>query len=126
MLNDPLKIIFDQVGSPTSTTSLAKACWEIIKQKENGLNIPLMMHWCDKGTASWYDIAMAIAEFALEKKLIDYFPEILPIKSSESKTLAKRPAYSALDSSESYEILKLEPLNWKASIKKEIDQIRNK
>ena len=79
---DKIKIISDQIGSSTTTYSLSKVIWEIIKQ-ENKLNegINPIFHWSDDGIASWYDLAVAISEFSLELGLINKKVVIEPIKS---------------------------------------------
>ena len=52
-------MVADQVGCPTSTAELARACWATIERRANGI-----LHWSDAGVASWYDFAVAIGELA--------------------------------------------------------------
>ena len=92
-----LKIIFDQIGAPTTTISLARVCWEIVSKLQNNEPIPNIMHWSDAGVSSWYDIAIAIREISLDLNLLDQFCNIEPILSSEYNTIAKRPYNSLLD-----------------------------
>ena len=57
---DILKVVVDQIGSPTSTLGLAKVCWAIVLKNNNQLlinqNEPPILHWSDCGIASWYDV----------------------------------------------------------------------
>ena len=62
-----IKVVSDQLGSPTSTLYLAKVCWEIVQKVLNNQEVPKIMHWSDSGIASWYDISVANREFSFEK-----------------------------------------------------------
>ena len=115
--NDEVKIIFDQLGSPTTASSLAKACWETIKFKSENKNIPHIMHFTNSGVASWYDLTISIAEIGSELNLIKKEIKILPILSEEYHTDARRPKYSVLNSFETYQKLSLKPIYWKNAIK---------
>ena len=116
-----ISVIYDQIGSPTTTDSLASACWAIIKSKEvfNSFNNEdPIMHWADAGIASWYDIAISIQELAFELNLLKETRSIKPIKSKEYKgALAKRPHYSVLDCDKTYDILNLKKKHWRNNIK---------
>ena len=58
---DELKVVADQIGSPTWASTLAKAIWAVVsKGNLKGIN-----HWSDAGVVSWYDVAVAIQEEAL-------------------------------------------------------------
>lgn len=113
---DNIKIVSDQFGSPTSTLSLAKVCWEIVTKVLNNHEVPKIMHWSDSGIASWYDISIAIRELSFEKGLIQKKPDILPILSKDFKTLAKRPKYSVLETKSTIEALGIENIAWKKNI----------
>ncbi len=52
-----LRVVADQVGSPTHARGLARACWAAIERRAVGY-----WHWTDAGVASWYDFAVAIAD----------------------------------------------------------------
>jgi len=120
-----IKVVNDQIGSITSTISLADTCWKLVeKYKDNIFHSrnSSILHFTNKGQASWYEVAKFIGESALENRLISKSAEIRPIKSSQYKTLAIRPSYSVLDCSETYKILKYEPPNWENAI---IEIIKN-
>jgi dTDP-4-dehydrorhamnose reductase len=53
-------VVEDQVGCPTSTHTLAAACWRVISA---GISEPVL-HWSGAGAASWYDVAVAVGELA--------------------------------------------------------------
>ncbi len=115
-----LKIIDDQIGSPTSAKSLAKTLWSFADNK----NLYGAFHWTNSGVASWYDFAIAINE---EAKKIGLLPEIsakiLPISTEEYKSDTKRPAYSVLDKSKTYKDLNLNKVHWKCELRNCLNEL---
>ena len=99
--NNSLRIVSDQYSSPTSTKTLATACWKLLQTYDKKMfkdkNLPKIFHWSDSGIASWYDVAIAIQEIAMKNNLIKNHSKIYPIPSSEFPRPAKRPTFSALD-----------------------------
>ena len=88
-----LGVIFDQVGTPTNASDLAKTCLDILsynsqsKMKSKG-NI---YHFSNEGVASWYDFARAIMELGK----VDC--KVKPIETKDYPTPAKRPHFSVLN-----------------------------
>jgi dTDP-4-dehydrorhamnose reductase len=80
-----LKVVSDQVGSPTYTRDLARAIRELVRADTRGI-----LHISNSGTCSWFEFAKEIL------KLAGWGTPLLPIKSPEAGRLARRPAYSAL------------------------------
>ena len=109
-----IQVVVDQVGSPTSTLSLALACWKLLDLVTSQANISLspIQHWSDAGVASWYDFAEAIGHQAKELGLIKKKAKVIPIRSSEYPFEAPRPSFSVLDCSYTRQELKLEPIYW--------------
>ena len=120
---DLIRVVSDQIGSPTSALILAKVCWEIILNKNFGESIPKILHWSDAGIASWYDVAVAISEMGNEIGLLNRKPEIIPIFSKDFKTAAKRPYFSVLDSKDTEDHLGIKKLYWRDTLK-EILKVR--
>lgn len=85
----PLKVVDDQVGSPTYTVDLAGAVKELVQGGHQGI-----FHVANGGSCSWYDFARAILADAGVTGV-----EILPIKSHKLKRAAKRPNFSIFDCS---------------------------
>jgi dTDP-4-dehydrorhamnose reductase len=109
--NEPLKVVADQVGCPTSTTGLALACWQVIHRKINGV-----LHWSDAGVASWYDFAVAIGELGQSLGLLERAAEVLPIATHQYPTPARRPSFSLLDCSATWPCLGMKPLHWRKAL----------
>jgi dTDP-4-dehydrorhamnose reductase len=112
-----LKVVADQVGSPTWATTLAEAIWCIAFKPE----LKGIMHWTDAGVASWYDFAVAIGEEALERGLIDRIVPIHPITTADYTTPTKRPSYSVLDCTASRRNLGLAPQHWRVGLRRMLD-----
>jgi dTDP-4-dehydrorhamnose reductase len=87
-----IKIVSDQIGSPTYAADLARAVLAIIDSVENGNEIREHIYqFSNTGIISWFDFATAIRD---EVKLDCH---VLPIPTSAYPTPAKRPAYSVMD-----------------------------
>ncbi|MBK17126.1 MAG: dTDP-4-dehydrorhamnose reductase [Prochlorococcus sp. SP3034] len=123
---EEIRVVSDQIGCPTSTLTLAKACWRAIeKQKDTESNVtaPKIQHWSDEGSASWYELAKVIGELALRLGLIERQAKVIPISSKEYPTPAKRPKYSILDCTSTRHYLNLEAIHWKESILNVMKQV---
>jgi dTDP-4-dehydrorhamnose reductase len=94
MARGPVRVVADQVGTPTAAASLAKTIWSIARSDAGGT-----FHWTDAGVASWYDFAVAIAEEATQRGLLSAPPRVTAIATAEFPTPARRPPYSVLDKS---------------------------
>ncbi len=125
-----INVISDQISCPTSTKTIAEACWKVIKLKmERNLynfNFMPILHWSDNGIASWYDIAIAIGEISAKNGLVNSPAFINPIKSKNYHTRAKRPNLSLLDCSSSKEFLDLKGEYWRNSLENSIKSIAGK
>lgn len=93
-----LKVVFDQVGTPTYALDLANAISTIIEdyKKENVATYSKtgIYHFSNEGVCSWYDFTKMIAEFAGNTGC-----DIQPCHSDEFPSPVKRPAFSVLDKS---------------------------
>lgn len=94
---DEVRVVGDQVGTPTHAVSLARAIWNL--QDRHGT-----FHWTDAGIASWYDFAQAIHDEGLRLGALSRPIAILPITTADYPTPASRPAWSVLDKSSSWAI----------------------
>jgi len=108
-----LKVVDDQIGSPTWAGGLAEAVLTTIRNpKARGI-----YHWSDSGSLSWYQFAVAIQEEALVQGLLDKPVEIVPVPGSEYPTPARRPAYSVMDTSKISRELGLFPAPWRENLR---------
>jgi dTDP-4-dehydrorhamnose reductase len=108
---ESLAVIADQVGCPTATHTLARACWRVIERGVSGLH-----HWSDAGAASWYDFAVAIGELGVARGLLPSAACVRPIGTEDYPTPARRPSYSLLECRGTREALELPALHWREAL----------
>lgn len=114
-----IKVISDQIGTPTYAKDLAKACLEIISNNEHLNKKGSVYHFSNEGVASWYDFADAIMEISNEDCLV------LPIETKDYPTKAVRPQYSILNKSKIKNDFNVAIPNWRVSLKKCIENSKN-
>jgi dTDP-4-dehydrorhamnose reductase len=110
---DALRVVSDQVGTPTWARGLAEAIWTAADRPALGG----ILHWTDAGVASWYDFAEAIRDEALAAGLLARAAPVRPIRTGEYPAAAPRPAFSVLDKSATWAALDLEPVHWRANLR---------
>jgi len=118
---EELRVIFDQIGTPTYARDLADAILTIIDKVEKEListaALSGIYHYSNEGVTSWYDFAKAIFE---ESKINI---KLLPINTEGYPTPAERPSYSVMDKSKIKETFKIEIPYWKDSLRKCLEKI---
>ena len=120
---DQLGVVADQVGCPTSTLTLAQACWRTLQIADKS-ELPAVMHWSDAGAASWYDVAVAVGRIGAELGLIDTPAEVQPITTADYPTPAERPAYSLLDCTGTRAALQLNGQHWQHALRDVLQQAK--
>ncbi len=104
---ESLNIISDQVGTPTSSLSLAKVLYQMIL---SGKTLDSLYHFSNDGVASWYDFAYEIS------KITQSHCQINPIHSWQYPSKAKRPHYTVLNCQKIKSEFKLSSLHWKEAL----------
>lgn len=108
---DSIKVVFDQCGTPTYATDLAKAIVDMVSGRKIKGNEGIY-HFSNEGVCSWYDFAHASARLAgLTSK------EVLPCHSSEFPSKVVRPAYSVLDKTKYKETFGRKVPHWHDALK---------
>jgi dTDP-4-dehydrorhamnose reductase len=114
-----IRVVCDQVGSPTWATSLARLLWRMIE-----IDAPAgIYHWSDAGVASWYDFAVAIQEEALQRGLLGQATAVLPIETREYPTPARRPHYSVLDTARTRALTGVAAVHWRVQLRNMLDEL---
>lgn len=103
-----LKVVFDQVGTPTYAYDLAQAIVRIIERPVEGI-----YHYSNEGVCSWYDFTKMIAEYSGHKDC-----NIQPCHSEEFPSPVKRPAFSVLDKTKIKQTFGITIPYWVDSLKK--------
>jgi len=118
---DQIKVIKDQLGSPTNAADLAETIFNIIGLCH--LQIydwnPGIYNFSNEGIISWYDFATAI------KEITNSPCDVKPISTKEYPTPAKRPAYSVLDKAKIQKTYGIKLKNWKDSLRTCISNIQD-
>ncbi len=91
---DELRVVADQMGSPTPATLIADVTAHVLAQSPNHSGL---WHLTASGQTSWHGFAEAIMMQAFDRQLLLRKPLIVPISTSEYPTRVVRPAYSVLD-----------------------------
>lgn len=120
---DQLKVIFDQVGTPTYATDLAMSILKIIDSYHNNQTDFLqekvsIYHYSNEGVCSWYDFAKAIFEISKIQCAVS------PIETKEYPTPAKRPYYSVLNKAKIKQQYQLNIPYWKDSLQDCLDKLQ--
>ncbi len=113
-----LKVVFDQIGTPTYAADLAMSILQILSTNQD-IKEPKVYHYSNEGVASWYDFAKSILEISDIKTIIQ------PVRSSEFPTKANRPNYSVLDKTKIKQDFKIEIPYWKDSLVKCLKKIND-
>lgn len=115
-----LKVVFDQVGTPTYASDLAKAIFDIIENRNYTSNTGIY-HYSNEGVCSWYDFTKMIAEYSGQTEC-----DIQPCHSDEFPSPVKRPAFSVLDKTKVKETFDIKVPYWTDSLKKCINNLIKK
>lgn len=107
-----LKVVFDQVGTPTYAFDLAVAIFDILENRKFEGNDGIY-HYSNEGVCSWYDFTKMIAEYAGHSSC-----DIQPCHSNEFPSKVVRPSYSVLDKTKIKNTFGLTVPYWTDSLKK--------
>ena len=107
---ESIKVVFDQVGSPTYAGDLALTIFSIIEGNLYSGNEGIY-HFSDEGVCSWYDFAVEIARLAGHKNC-----RIEPCHSNEFPSPVTRPPYSVLDKSKIKSTFGVDIPHWRESL----------
>lgn len=114
-----VRVVADQIGTPTYAPALADALWRLVAAEATGLH-----HYTDSGAASWYDFAVAIQEEALAAGLLHEQASVIPISTAEFPTPARRPHFSVLDKTATFAALGGPAPHWRDNLRVMIDHIK--
>ncbi len=112
-----LKVVSDQVGTPTYALDLAKAIYKILISHQW---VEGIFHFSNEGACSWYDFTKSIHRIAGINNC-----EVVPIPTEDYPTTAVRPAYSILDKSRIKATYGITIPHWEESLAECIKRIKN-
>lgn len=114
---ESLKVVFDQVGTPTYAGDLAEAICRIIETGQ--LDKTGIYHFSNEGVCSWFDFAKAICEMSGNTC------DIRPCHSDEFPSSVARPHFSVLDKTKIKQTFGIRIPYWTDSLKRCIEEIEN-
>ena len=110
--NMMLKVVDDQIGSPTSTVEIATTICKVLEKRPEGI-----FHFASSGYVSRYKMA----EFVFDKLSMDV--NLIPCKTKDFKTPAERPLNSRFDCSKIVDVLGIEIKSWEGPLERFIRQL---
>ena len=113
-----LKVVFDQVGTPTYAFDLAKAITTVIEKFDSSQSG--VYHYSNEGVCSWFDFTKMIAEYNGTTAC-----KVQPCYSCDFPSPVKRPSYSVLDKSKIKSTFGVEVPYWTDSLKKCINNLKS-
>ena len=114
---EQLRVVSDQIGSPTWSYDIATAITQLVSNSVTGT-----YNFSSSGVASWYDFAVAIFSEAKQLGFPLKIKEIVPITTAEYPTPAQRPAYSVLSKVKTSQIIGNYPPHWQQSLKQMLSE----
>lgn len=120
---DELRIVDDQVGSPTCASDLAGAILAIADRLSTGEAVAWgTYHYCGNGVTSWYGLARHVLETLVSRGHLASF-RLTPIPTTDYPTPARRPPYSVLNCRRIETCFGLARPAWQASVTKTVDRL---
>ena len=117
-----LKVVADQIGAPTASFEIAEATVKILADLQLRDKAGIY-HMPAAGEISWHQFAEQIVDFAKYKKYKVITEAIIPIKSDQYVSAAKRPKYSVLSHSKLQNTFNIYLPDWQHSFKKVFESL---
>ena len=118
---EELKVVADQIGSPSWSYEIAEAIANLIKNNvASGI-----YNFTNSGVASWYDLAVAIFEEAEQLGFPLKIKTVYPITTAQFPTPTERPSYSVLSKGKYIDTLGIYPPHWRDSLKKMLAELKS-
>ena len=111
--NKTLRVVSDQIGSPTSAAELARFIIYLIQTDKYGI-----WHGVCDGSTSWYELTKEIMRLMGREEV-----EVLPITTEEYPTKAKRPHFSVLSNEKLHNETDFKIKSWKEALKEYISNL---
>jgi dTDP-4-dehydrorhamnose reductase len=117
---DELRVVADQVGTPTPAALIADATARVLAQAPQRSGT---WHLTAAGQTSWHGFAEAIFDAAVQRGLLERAPRVVAIPTSDYPTRAKRPAYSRLDTARLQRDFGIGLPDWRQGLERVLDEI---
>mgnify|MGYP006266315589 CR=1 FL=1 len=118
---EALKVVYDQIGSPTWSVDIARTIIQLLPQL--GPDTYGIYHYTCSGVTSWYDFAIAVFEEARQRGMSLAVKSVEPITTAEFPRPAQRPSYSVLGCEKIAKVLGSKPPHWRESLRQMIAEL---
>ncbi|MEK6749719.1 MAG: dTDP-4-dehydrorhamnose reductase [Pseudomonadota bacterium] len=115
---DEVRVVADQIGTPTWAHHLAQALWTVVNSQLQGV-----YHYTDAGVASWYDFAVAIYEESRNIGLLSREVAVRPIRAVDYPTPATRPAFAVLDKTAMWSVPGITSAHWRIGLRQMLQEL---
>ena len=122
---EELKVVADQIGSPTWSYDIAEAIANLLNKSQTDSTVNGTYNFSNSGVASWYDLAVAVFDEARQLGFPLKIKQVLPIATADYPTPAQRPAYSVLSKGKYTEATGIYPSHWRESLRKMLREFQN-
>lgn len=113
---EEIRVVFDQVGTPTYAGDLARAMLLVLNASEREAFVPGIYHFSNEGVCSWYDFTLKIMQLA------GLTSRIIPIESKDYPSVAARPPFSVLNKGKIKSTYGMTIPHWEAALKVCLDK----
>lgn len=117
---DELRVVADQVGTPTPAALIAGVTAQVLARPPGRSGT---WHLTAMGQTGWHGFAEAIVAGAVERGMLARAPRVVPISTADYPTPAARPAYSVLDCSALQRDFGIELPDWRAGLAAVLDAL---
>lgn len=117
---DELRVVADQIGTPTPAALIADITTQIVSTPSQTDGT---FHLTAEGETTWHKFAEEILQGAYRRGILERLPRVLPITTAEYPTPAKRPAYSRLDTSALRQTFGVKLPDWKTALGSVLDAL---
>lgn len=114
-----MRVVDDQIGTPTRARHLADALWRFAQRPA----LQGTMHFTDAGVASWYDVARVVRDELIAREACDPATEVVPTGSAAFPRPARRPSIAVLDKRTSWEAIDYQPIDWRQGIQSSVREL---
>jgi dTDP-4-dehydrorhamnose reductase len=119
-VRDELRIVDDQVGRPTCSADLADALLRVADALVKDRSVAGTYHFANEGETTWYRLATAVFEESSAGNN-GRVPKLVPIRTSDFPTAARRPQYSVLDTSSFTRKFGFTPRPWRDALRDTVE-----
>lgn len=120
---DELRVVADQVGTPTPAYLIADTTARLLGTHEQALGT---LHLTASGATSWHGFAEAIVTGAAARGLLARAPRVTPITTADFPTRAQRPAYSRMEVARLESVLGEPMPGWQTGLDHVLDQMASR